>query len=216
MILAPAEEHPALPFPFQSHSPLSLFLVYFPLCYFPSSSVLSLSLLFCSLSIALLCYLLNCFLFNRFAISSPLSLLVVHFWRGGGSYFNDGRMVMTVTEKSVVGLAVACSRCCAEKVARWRCNLLLFTASAGWVACCLLDGVGLLLELEEVHLVGCWCMLMVHGGGWVATNLDDIGFVQCKSFHAPCIRSKLVLFQTKIMVPLNSANLRSKEDHRPI
>jgi hypothetical protein len=131
MILAPAEEYPALPFPFQSHSPLSLFLVYFPLCYFPSSSVLSLSLLFCSLSIALLCYLLNCFLFNRFAISSPLSLLVVHFWRGGGSYFNDGRMVITVTEKSVVGLAVACSRCCAEKVARWRCNLLFFTASAG-------------------------------------------------------------------------------------
>jgi hypothetical protein len=50
MILAPAEERPALPFPFQSHSPLSLSLVYFPLCYFPSSSALSLSPLLFSLN----------------------------------------------------------------------------------------------------------------------------------------------------------------------
>lgn len=74
VILAPTKERPVLPFPFQSHSPLSLvfgllsrvtFLV-LPFSLSVSSSVLS------QLPYSVICLIvLLCFLFNRFAPLFP-------------------------------------------------------------------------------------------------------------------------------------------------
>jgi len=59
------------------------------------------------------------------------------------------------------------------------------------------EGIVLLLELEEARVASCWCMLTVHGSGWVATNLDDTGFVRCKSFRAPASNRSLCFSKQK-------------------